>query len=116
MTANYKPQGYHRLARVMGGSSELAIFRKFNDLNILSLMSLQAELVELRDEFYSICEDDEKSGQEFDRSFAGLFGSKQSANNFQYEKLVAIREKMKEYSEPNLSFGANGHRRTDRHR
>lgn len=34
-------------------------------------------------------------GQEFDRSFAGLFGSKQSANNFQYEKLVAIREKMK---------------------
>jgi hypothetical protein len=99
MGSNYKPQGYHRLAQVMGRSGELAIFRKFNDLNMLSLMSLQAELVELRDDFYEIAADDEKSGHAFDRNFAMLFESKQQANNFQHKKLETIREKTKEYSE-----------------
>jgi hypothetical protein len=66
---------------------------------MLSLMSLQAELVELREDFYAICEDDEKRGEQFDRSFAALFASRQAANNLQFEKLIVIREKTKEYSE-----------------
>jgi hypothetical protein len=81
------------LAQVMGRSDELASFRKFSDLNMLSLMSLQAELVELREDFYAICEDDEKRGEQFDRSFAALFASRQAANNLQFEKLIVIRRR-----------------------
>jgi hypothetical protein len=99
MGSSYKPQGYHRLAQVMGRSGELAMFRKFNDSNMLSLMSLQAELVELRDDFYAIATDDDKRGHDFDRNFAALFASKHQANNFQYEKLAIIRDKTKEYSQ-----------------
>jgi hypothetical protein len=110
-----KPQGYHRLAHVMGRSGELAIFRKFNDLNMLSLMSLQAELVDLRDDFYAIAADDEKRGLVFDRNFAALFASKHEANNFQFEKLAIIRDKTKEYSQMS-PLPRHEIQRTDHHR
>jgi hypothetical protein len=82
----------------MGRSSDLAIFRRFSDLNMLSLLSLQAELVDLRADFYNICDDDERGGEEFSRSFSKLLESKDADNNFQHEKLVEIRAKLADYS------------------
>lgn len=98
MHSTYKPVGYHRLAQLMGCSSDIAIFRRFSDLNMLCLMSLQAELMDLREEFCSICEDDEKQAVGFSQSFAQLRESKDSPNNFQYHKLKEIKLKLKEYS------------------
>jgi hypothetical protein len=92
----------------MGRSGELAIFRKFGDLNMLSLMSLQAELVELRDEFYAIVGDDEKCGYDFNRSFGSLSGSKNQANNLQCRKLSIIRDKTIEYSKKNPHSPSKG--------
>lgn len=43
--------GYHTLASVMGTNPEYAIFRKFSSLNALNLMRLQAELLELEEEY-----------------------------------------------------------------
>lgn len=98
MPSTYKPTGYHRLAQLMGCSSDIAIFRRFSDLNMLCLMSLQAELMDLREEFCSICEDDEKEAAGFSQSFSHLRESKDSPNNFQYHKLEQIKSKLKEYS------------------
>ncbi|KAF2470010.1 uncharacterized protein BDR25DRAFT_226673 [Lindgomyces ingoldianus] len=97
MSSDYHREGYHKLAEMMGQSNDLAIFRKFGDLNVLSLMSYQAELIELRDEFYSICKDDFKSGKDFALDFQSLFSSRASTNDFQYTKLMEIRAKIHEY-------------------
>ena len=111
------------MALMMGKSNELAIFRRFNDLNMLSLLSLQGEILDLRQEFHDICEDDESpeeggdiegvetGGQSlggqtnddypsrhFAKSFQKLLQSKDSPNNWQYHKLMEIRRKMAEYS------------------
>ncbi|KAF1812830.1 hypothetical protein P152DRAFT_435035 [Eremomyces bilateralis CBS 781.70] len=93
-----RPRGYHLLSRLMGRSEELAVFRKFNDLNAISLLSLQAELVLLRDEYHNICESDEKDGRPYSRNFEKLFQSKDDVTNDQYLQLLKIREKMKEYN------------------
>lgn len=47
---NIRSPGYPLLANIMGRHGEIAIFRKFSALNILNLMSMQAELLELEDD------------------------------------------------------------------
>ncbi|KAK4038339.1 hypothetical protein C8A01DRAFT_17571 [Parachaetomium inaequale] len=49
----YKPQNYHRLAEIMSKDKNFAIFRRFDELNMLHLMALQAEILELRELFLS---------------------------------------------------------------
>lgn len=96
------PQGYHSLALLMGRYTEASIFRRFGSLVALNIMSLQAELVELQDEFYDICGGDELSGKDphnrYSRHFRTLRESLNSDNPARYEKLLAIREKLHEYS------------------
>jgi hypothetical protein len=43
-------RGYHKLALLMTSQDDLAMFRRFTKLNMLNLMSLQAELMELENE------------------------------------------------------------------
>ena len=57
----YKPQNYHRLAEIMSMDRNFAIFRRFEDLNMLHLMALQAELLELRELFRDQCRRDDES-------------------------------------------------------
>ncbi len=57
----YKPQNYHRLAEIMSMDNNFAIFRRFEDLNMLNLMALQAELLELRGLFRDQCRRDDES-------------------------------------------------------
>ena len=91
--------GYPRMARMMGKSDELAIFRRFNDVNVLSLLSLQAEILELRDNLYDICEVDEHLGGGFSNSMLRLLHAKDGGGKAQYEALACIRDKMQQYSE-----------------
>jgi len=42
---------YHRLATLMTRDESLAIFRRYNFVNIISLLSLQAEIQELEADF-----------------------------------------------------------------
>jgi len=51
MDYTHPQRGYPRLADLMGKEKDIAIFRRFDDLNILSLLSLQAEIVQLEKEF-----------------------------------------------------------------
>jgi hypothetical protein len=72
------------MARMMGKSDELAIFRRFNDVNMLSLLSLQAEILELRDDLYDVCGDDEQSGEDFSISMLELLQKKGGRGHTQY--------------------------------
>lgn len=51
----YSQRRYPRLAALMGKEKNVAIFRRFDDLNILCLLSLQAEIVQLEKEFKMEC-------------------------------------------------------------
>ncbi|KAF2820084.1 hypothetical protein CC86DRAFT_374782 [Ophiobolus disseminans] len=93
-----KSHGYNRMARMMGKSDNLAIFRRFNDLNMLTLLDLQSEIQVLRDRLYLQCEKDFEDGEKFSTSMAKLRGSPSTGNSAQLTLLSSIRTKMNEYN------------------
>ena len=58
---SYKPSGYHRLARLMTADNSLAIFRRFDYINAIGLLSLQAEITDMQSEFSQQCRMDDAS-------------------------------------------------------
>jgi hypothetical protein len=90
--------GYPRLAQLMGLGSDIAILRRFRRLNMLSLLSLQAELLYLEKEFDEVVDEDVKEGRDFHMGFSKLFASKDVGDTSQLEKLRDIKDKLKEYS------------------
>ncbi|PVI02231.1 hypothetical protein DM02DRAFT_653699 [Periconia macrospinosa] len=98
----WKPKGYPKLASLMGRSNDVAIFRRFNELNMLSLLSLQSELAALREEFWSQCQADDLAGPPFDKfsqNYETLRDVSGVKTEKQYEILLKIRNGMKEYNE-----------------
>jgi hypothetical protein len=101
--ASYKgPDGYPKLASYMEQCSEEVIFRQFRRLNLLNLMSLQAELVALESEYLKACQKDSSSEnptlKSLSKSFSSLREYGSTSRSEQYELLKNIREKLKEYS------------------
>lgn len=98
--ADREPRGYHRLAELMGQYPEVAIFRRFGPLNMLNLLSLQAELIDLQVEFRDIWAEDEESTDDTEKRFSTYFRQLHNAeDSFQLKKLKTIRDKLQEYSE-----------------
>jgi hypothetical protein len=98
----YKPQGYHKLAALVGPNFEIAIFRRFSSLNMLNLLSLQAELVDLEVELKDVVLEDEHSDDPERRHFSVDFWKLRRASdhesNLQCQVLLRIRNKLNEYS------------------
>jgi len=100
----------------MSRDKNFAIFRRFDDLNMLHLLALQAEIVELREVFRDQCHRDDEaclgSGQPeilYSKYFHALRESKGSAPQdskasttpcslSQLDLITALRERMDEYS------------------
>jgi hypothetical protein len=100
----------------MSKDKNFAIFRRFDELNMLHLMALQAEIIELRELFRDRCrrddQDDPGSGQEhlmYSRYFHALRGSEitqlpspatlhAQIPSSQLGLLTALRQRMAEYS------------------
>jgi hypothetical protein len=97
--------------------SEISLFRKFGDLNMLNLLSLQAELMNLHFKLKWACEEEMNQIDEPDSkfemadlpalsgfNFEKLMKSERDANGeettyfFQWELILEIRAKLKEYS------------------
>lgn len=81
-----------------GPYPEVAIFRRFGELNTLNLLSLQAELISMQATFKAICKRDDVDNEKFATSFYQLNQSAGNANDDQYQMLMRIREKLREYS------------------
>jgi hypothetical protein len=96
-----KPQGYHRLASLMSIDTSIAIFRRFDEINMLNLLSLQAEIFELQTNFRLECYLDDTSDDPSKRDFLTYFlrphQSKEKSGE-QYSMLLTLRDKMKIYS------------------
>lgn len=95
-------EGYSELASIMGRYFQMGILRRFGTLNALNLLYLQAELTELESELQEIADKDAKSDIPFRSDFAQdwVFLSKPIGNGDekQWEKVLEIRAKLKEYS------------------
>ncbi|KAK3346484.1 hypothetical protein B0T25DRAFT_552116 [Lasiosphaeria hispida] len=68
----YRPKHYHVLAQVMARETNLAIFRRFEELNYLRLMRLQAEIMEAKVAFEDRCTKDHMENPTFSMSFREL--------------------------------------------
>jgi hypothetical protein len=117
-----EPNGYRRLAVIMQKEENLAIFRRFQDINMLQLMSLQAEILHIQAWFKHRCAQDQAANPSYSSVFRDLrlsqlrpnVNSAPSAGSSatgivqpqledvsslsQYELLLKLRERMTEYS------------------
>src|SRR5436305_13254372 len=75
----WRPQGYLKLANLLGRYQEHAIFRRFGSLAMLNLMSLQAEILDLEIQLRDTIEEDDKANDtvisSYSRSFYDLHRS-----------------------------------------
>ena len=97
-----KPRGYPKLAKLMGTHYETAIFRRFTELNMLNLLSLQAELTDLEIQLQNIRNEDEVADDAVRSLYAIDFHEMREhgdeRDDQQWQMLLRIREKLQEYS------------------
>ena len=94
---------YPKLSRFMGSWPDVAIFRRFGNLNVENLLFLQAEISHLEARLRTLRqeEDDRKDpkGLAAQRSWFELSQPDENGNESeQWELMQDIREKLKEYS------------------
>jgi len=83
----------------MGKEKSTAIFRRFDDLNMLCLLSLQAEIMQLEKEYRDECYGDDTNGQGKAKQYTSNFKLARDCNSEQHTRLKVIRELLREYSE-----------------
>jgi hypothetical protein len=89
----------------MGHYPEAAISRRFRCLNMLNLLSLQAELIDMQVRFRDIWDEDERSTEENESQFSTYFRKLwKSEDSLQHTMLLDIRRKLVEYSTSKLTL------------
>jgi hypothetical protein len=100
-----RPNGYSKLASLMGQNPEVAIFRRFNKLNARNLLYLQAELAELEERLERATKADQDASDPnrkiYDRHWLSLSecGTTPGGDPEQWNLVLEMRAKLKEYSE-----------------
>lgn len=95
------PEGYAKIAHTMNHHGELAIFRRFGKLNLQNLLYLQAELTHLEKDLDELVERDklDTSREFYTKDWWSLAESSDNEEDQeQWDKVLQIREKLKEYS------------------
>jgi hypothetical protein len=91
--------GHQKLAELMAKHSEVAIFERFDFLNAINLVYLQAELVELEIELKASMKDDlDSRDDERQRGARDWWFLSKSKESKTWEIMLKIRTKLQEYS------------------
>jgi len=91
--------GHQKIAELMAKHSEVAIFERFDFLNIINLVYLQAELVELEIELKASMKDDlDSRDDERQRGARDWWFLSRSKESKTWEIMLKIRTKLQEYS------------------
>jgi hypothetical protein len=91
--------GHQKLAELMAKHSEVAIFERFDFLNVINLVYLQAELVELEIELKASMKDDlDSRDDERQRGARDWWFLSKSKESKTWEIMLKIRTKLQEYS------------------
>lgn len=103
--------GYDRLGQLMGELPETTAFRRFGALSAEDLLYRQAELVELERSLREYQQEDKESGHEDRERYAfnweklrrgGDDDAPDGNDGIQWETILEIREKLKDYRTPLL--------------
>lgn len=98
-----KPPGYPKLADAMNLTPEMAIFRRFGELNALNLLYLQAELMDIEQQLKEAQIADHASSNEhkslYSKNWWYLSASAQDGDDEQLRLAEVAREKLEKYSE-----------------
>lgn len=93
--------GYAKVARLMGNHNEMASFRCFGALGFQNLLYLQAELMELESEHQALALADKSSTHPsrslYEKHWHLLSRSERDGNSGQWQKMLQIRAKLREY-------------------
>ncbi|KAI1173336.1 hypothetical protein F4777DRAFT_600714 [Nemania sp. FL0916] len=99
------PEGYPRLASLMGTHPEMAAFRRFGSLNALNLLYLQAELIGLEDQLQKNAKIDAECGH-FERSIyhrdwrtLSESVTRDDGDCTQWQTMLEARRKLTEYNQ-----------------
>jgi hypothetical protein len=93
-------EGYSAIAQIMGNHDELAIVRRFRELNVQDLLYSQAEVIHLEAELAELREMDKIQPDRaiYSRDWWSLAHSEEDRNKEQWAKVLEIRHKLREYS------------------
>jgi len=91
--------GYPDLARLMAHDHDIAIFRRFKKLNMLTMLKLQADILYLEKELEETMEEDAVEGRDYHACFKNLSESAGGVHSDQVEIMTRIKDRVKEYSE-----------------
>lgn len=108
---NGRFRGYPRLTRLMLRVPEMAVFRSFEELNLMNLLRLQAELAYLEEQLQQIREEDSKDAgvrRFYATSFNRMEEYSASGDNLQSEILAKIGVKLETYSTVLLTLVGQG--------
>ena len=95
------PNGYARMADMVGQYPETAIFSRFARLNAKNLLYMQAELVQMEYELDTVAFEDSQGDDPNRRSFqAYVYNMKKARgpDSLQWRMVLEIRQRLKEYS------------------
>ena len=94
--------GYPKLARLMSRAPETTIFRRFNELNLINLLRLQAELQDMEHQLQQIREEDAQSSDQvrefYVTDFRLMRDWRYTGDPLQYDLLVSIGNEIQDYS------------------
>ena len=97
-------EGHAKVATMMSHYNEFAIFRKFSKLNYQNLLYLQAELTHLEANLKKLADRDGRDPNRtyYSKDWWFLAQNEEHDSREQWQKFLQIRNKLKEYSIPNL--------------
>jgi len=98
-------EGYPQIAQLMSHHGELTILRRFNKLNILNLLYMQAELMHLEEKYQKLSEiegGDLIREQFRSRDWWSLTQPDSKGKTEKWDTILEIREKLREYRNFNL--------------
>jgi hypothetical protein len=94
--------GYPKLAQLMALHPDAAIVRRFGELNMINLLRLQAELQDMEHQLSEIRREDARSHdgarETYVKDFRLMRDWKEEGDSLQYDLLLDIGDKLKEYS------------------
>ena len=99
MASSRPPEGYPRLAACMKESPEIAIFRRFGDLNVQNLLYLQSELNHMLEDYRDIVQEDYDSKDPKREVLSRRWIELSRSRGDQWEKWLDIRSKLEHYSQ-----------------
>jgi hypothetical protein len=95
-------EGYPKLAVLQGSYPQLGIYRRFSTLNARNVLYLQAELVDLEERLdqYTLTDinSEDPTEKKYSRNWYFLSSPVEGVDNSQWHTMLAVREKLREYS------------------